>query len=124
MSGAGIMYGTGHPMAMSIHHKGALPWMREQAVGDYSGEGVRSAISSIGRTLKNVGSRALNLATGEVGTALSNLMPSSDANARPQYPGEKHAILQLPGGKVGRANFMGQLGSSRGVNAAASRLLW
>ena len=56
---------------------------------------------------KELGSKASDLATGEIGTALRNLIPSSDANARPQFPGEKHAILKLPNGKWGQANYMG-----------------
>ena len=36
-----------------------------------------------------------------------NKLPSSDENARPVFPGEKHAILKLPNGKMGVANYMG-----------------
>jgi hypothetical protein len=38
---------------------------------------------------------------------IKNLIPSSDANARPSYPGEHHAILKLPNGRFGIANYMG-----------------
>jgi len=34
-------------------------------------------------------------------------LPSSDASARPGFPGEQHAILKLPNGLPGVANFMG-----------------
>ena len=43
----------------------------------------------------------------ELGTTVKNLLPSSDENARPAFVGEKHAILQLPNGKYGMANYMG-----------------
>ena len=51
--------------------------------------------------------------TGEIGTAIRNALPSSDDTARPGFPGEKHAILQLPNGKYGVANYMGQSGSKK-----------
>jgi hypothetical protein len=38
---------------------------------------------------------------------LSNLVPASDSNARPLFPGEIHTVLKLPGGGFGRANYMG-----------------
>ena len=39
---------------------------------------------------------------------LSNAFPSNkDGLARPIQPGENHAVLKLPGGGVGRANFCG-----------------
>ena len=38
---------------------------------------------------------------------ISNLAPSSDENARPLYDGEMHAMLKLPNGKMGRANYVG-----------------
>ena len=43
----------------------------------------------------------------EMGTTVKNLLPSSDENARPAFAGERHAILQLPNGKYGMANYMG-----------------
>jgi hypothetical protein len=43
----------------------------------------------------------------ELGTSIKNLLPSSDENARPSFAGERHAILQLPNGKYGTANWMG-----------------
>jgi hypothetical protein len=52
-------------------------------------------------------SNASDLYSSDVGTAIRNLIPSSDENARPGFAGEKHAILQLPNGKNGVANYMG-----------------
>jgi len=47
------------------------------------------------------------ITTGEIGSKLINLLPSSDENARPLYKGEKHAVLKLPNGRFGMANYMG-----------------
>ena len=58
-------------------------------------------------SIKSVLSGAKNIAFGNVGTAISNAMPDSDATARPLYPGEIHTLLKLPNGKYGRANYMG-----------------
>jgi hypothetical protein len=41
------------------------------------------------------------------GSKLINALPSSDATARPSFPGERHMILKLPNGKNGGANYMG-----------------
>ena len=38
---------------------------------------------------------------------LSNLVPDSDANARPLFKGEVHAFLKLKNNKISRANYMG-----------------
>jgi hypothetical protein len=43
---------------------------------------------------------------GALTTAL-NLLPSSDEKSRPKFVGEKHAILRLPNGKTGIANWCG-----------------
>jgi hypothetical protein len=45
--------------------------------------------------------------SGEVGTTLRNMLPSSDETARDGFAGEKHMILQLKNGKNGVANYMG-----------------
>ena len=46
--------------------------------------------------------------SSEIGTSIRNNLPyKSDETFRPGYAGEKHAILQLPNGKYGVANFMG-----------------
>jgi len=52
---------------------------------------------------------------------IKNKIPDSDANARPAFPGERHAVLRLPNGKRGIGNYIGQhLGLSQGGNALAS----
>jgi hypothetical protein len=56
---------------------------------------------------KNLASKAGDIYSGELATAVKNLIPSSDENARPSFVGEKHAILQLPNGKYGIASYMG-----------------
>jgi hypothetical protein len=38
---------------------------------------------------------------------ISNMFPSSDMNATIIEPDEKHGVLILPNGKIGRANYMG-----------------
>lgn len=50
-----------------------------------------------------------NLASGKVATAIKNLIPSSDPNARSQFVGEHHMPLVLPNGKYGIANYAGQM---------------
>ena len=45
--------------------------------------------------------------SGETGTAIRNMIPSSDETARDGFAGEKHMILQLKNGKNGVANYMG-----------------
>ena len=45
--------------------------------------------------------------TSETGTMLRNMIPAGDETARPQFANENHAILQLPNGKIGTANYMG-----------------
>ena len=47
------------------------------------------------------------LYAGERATNYRNAMTDSDENARDGFPGEKHAILKLPNGNNGVANFMG-----------------
>lgn len=60
----------------------------------------------------------LDQASGQMGTGIfsritnflnkaTNILPSSDSNARPQFSGEKHAVFKLPNGLPGRANFAG-----------------
>jgi len=78
------------------------------------GEGIMDTIrglidkgKNVGEKAKTLGQKASDLYTGEIGTALRNLVPSSDETARPAFPGEKHAILRLPNGKFGTANYMG-----------------
>jgi hypothetical protein len=58
-------------------------------------------------TAKEYLEKASNLYTGKYGTALRNMIPDSDGNARSSFPGEKHAILKLQNGKLGTANYMG-----------------
>jgi hypothetical protein len=59
------------------------------------------------------GRAADKFAAGPIGTVIKNLIPSSDSkpssdsNARNSFPGERHAILKLPNGRAGIANYMG-----------------
>jgi len=90
--------------------------VQEQAFdqNQMSGDGFMDIVRGIMNKGKDVGKFGLKhrdsiqgALTGEVGTALRNLIPDSDETARPAYPGEIHAILKLPNGKNGVANFMG-----------------
>jgi hypothetical protein len=53
-----------------------------------------------------VGTGIFSRLTGLLNKA-TNLLPSSDKNARPQFPGEKHAIFKLGNNLPGRANYAG-----------------
>lgn len=44
---------------------------------------------------------------GEDATKYSNMLPASDATARPLFVGERHTLLKLPNGRPGRSNYMG-----------------
>ncbi len=87
----------------------------DQSVNDVrdegmSGEGAMDVIRGIydkGKKALNVASMASDLYSSDLGTYAKNLIPSSDETARPSFAGEKHAILQLPNGKYGIANYMG-----------------
>ena len=57
--------------------------------------------------IKKGAEMAVDAYGNELGTTLKNIIPSSDENARPSFSGERHAILQLPNGKYGMANYMG-----------------
>lgn len=57
--------------------------------------------------IKQAGEKASDFYASDVGTALRNVVPDSDSTARNAYPGERHAILELPNGKYGTANYMG-----------------
>lgn len=84
--------------------------LQNEPDNELSGEGFIDIIRSIARKGQKIGSKLVDFATGETGTALRNLIPDSDKTARPAFPGERHAILKLPNGKFGSANYMGQLG--------------
>ena len=70
------------------------------------GEGIVSTLRKAFNVGKSAANTAQEVAFGEVGTAISNTLPSTDANARPRFPGEKHTLLKI-GASFGRANYMG-----------------
>jgi len=49
----------------------------------------------------------LSSTSGPVGTAVKNIIPASDATARPGFVGENHMVLKLGNGKPGIANWAG-----------------
>ncbi len=75
---------------------------------EQNGEGLFDIARSIYNKGKKLFGKTSDLYGSEIGKTVQNLLPSSDENARPGYPGEKHAILKLPNGKFGVANYMGQ----------------
>lgn len=81
---------------------------------DMEGEGILdiargaySKVKAVGSKLKNVGEKLTTAYGSQPATFLKNLAPDSDENARPSYRGEQHAIVQLPNGKYGMANYLG-----------------
>ena len=75
-------------------------------INDMSGEGIQDYIDTV-KQVYNTGKKVLDFATGETGTALRNMIPSSDNTARDGFPGELHGILRLKNGKMGVANYLG-----------------
>lgn len=71
------------------------------------GNGFIDTLKAKMKLLPKYGSKVSDLYSSEIGTALRNMVPSSDENARPGFAGEKHAVLKLPNGKYGVANYMG-----------------
>ena len=51
--------------------------------------------------IANTAGNIVDAFSGETGTALRNLIPDSDENARQGFVGEKHMILKLKNGKNG-----------------------
>lgn len=60
-----------------------------------------------GTTALNQLKKAAEFYGSKEATFIKNMLPSSSDTARTQYTGEKHAVLQLPDGKFGIANYMG-----------------
>ena len=58
-------------------------------------------------TIKDLGEKAVQFYGSDFGKAIQNVLPSSDETARDGFAGERHAILQLPNGRYGVANYMG-----------------
>lgn len=57
--------------------------------------------------IKTYAPQIQSLYTSDLGNSVRNMLPDSDENARPGFPGEMHVPLALPNGKTGQANFMG-----------------
>lgn len=91
---------------------------QKEISGDGLADLVKSGASKVGDAgrylwdnrskLQNIGEKASDLYASDIGKTVQNLLPSSDATARPGFAGERHAILKLANGKNGVANFMGQ----------------
>ena len=77
---------------------------------EMGGSGIMDIARSIlatGAKVAAVGSVVKNAYTSQIATNLRNMLPDSDDTARPGFAGEAHAILKLPNGKNGVANYMG-----------------
>lgn len=74
---------------------------------DQAGSGALDVARRIADKSKEVASKLTRAYTSELATTARNMLPSSDANARDGYAGELHAVLQLPNGKSGVANYLG-----------------
>jgi hypothetical protein len=108
-----IRDGRGYGMAL---YTGAQP-ARYQSIDEtppielksesMSGEGFIDRLKEKLKKLPKYVSKAEDLYSGNIGTALRNMIPDSDENARSGFAGEKHAILKLESGKNGVANYMG-----------------
>jgi hypothetical protein len=72
--------------------------------GDMSGQGLLDSIKNIFKSAKRGAERVFD---SDLGVAARNLIPGSDENARSGFSGERHALLKLPNGKFGQANYMG-----------------
>ena len=77
-------------------------------LSEQGGEGVAELIEkgkdllSKAGLVKKFAGKAIDALTGETGTRLRNLIPSSDEGARDAFPGEKHMVLKLKNGKNGK----------------------
>jgi len=71
------------------------------------GQGIMDVIRTFIQKAPEYASKAADAYSGEVGTMVKNMIPSSDENGRSAYPGEKHAMLQLANGKYGIGNYIG-----------------
>lgn len=70
-------------------------------------EDVKNIINKGKKALKDNLPTAVEIYSGEIGTAIRNAIPDSDNTARPGYAGETHMILKLPNGRSGVGNFIG-----------------
>lgn len=111
-----VQSGTGAPIYNNRYKQSGDGLSLAGAGGCYCGscvqcgsgliDSIRAGVK-IGKTITKGASKLSDLATGELATSLRNALPSSDSNARAGFPGEKHAVLRLPNGKFGVANYMG-----------------
>ena len=77
---------------------------------DMEGEGILDTAKTIydaGKKALSYASKASDFYGSKPATYLKNLLPNADETGRPSYPGERHAILKLPNGRMGTANYMG-----------------
>jgi hypothetical protein len=86
---------------------GVLEAQFDQNMKVQEGKGFTETIRAIYDKGRKTGKFLVDVYSGELGTALRNRLPDSDEKARPGFPGEKHALLKLPNGKIGVGNYIG-----------------
>lgn len=87
-------------------------WVPEKK---YKGEGVWDFLKNVGKKIVNVGKKAADVGakaadayTSNTGVVIRNVLERAyNPDATPNYPGEKHAILRLPNGKLQTAQYIG-----------------
>lgn len=105
-----IGYQRSHTRNFNVGLQHGLRGTEMRGSGTTSGSGIMDIARSIlatGATVAAVGSAVKNAYTSQMATDLRNMLPDSDDTARPGFAGEAHAILKLPNGKNGVANYMG-----------------
>ena len=90
----------------------------QNSYDDMSGEGVMDIARNISKAgkwlwghregIKRGAQLASDLYASDIGKSIQNVLPDSDDTARSGFAGERHAMLELPNGKYGVANYMGQ----------------
>jgi hypothetical protein len=77
--------------------------MRNRRLRNIAGGAIKPVVNAVKKVAKTLG----DVYGSKGATALKNLIPATDATARPAWPGEKHAILKTKTGWTGIANYMG-----------------
>ena len=109
-----------HPRSLQLEHiinRSTIPKKDVSEEEDLSGEVIEDELENQQEDVKEMkGSGLFSLLRvpkifgnklDTVAAKISNVFPSSDDKARDIYPGEKHAVVKLPNGKYGRANYAG-----------------
>ncbi len=85
---------------MSLKSSRCLERQRTDSRMGPGGAGILDNLSSLKDKLSSFGSAAASAYSSDLGTRLRNMLPDADENARPGFPGEKHAILFKKGSNM------------------------